>query len=114
MSEGDGAIMAEKKPRPRAARRQLERQAAKLARARERLADLEAGGSPERPIEIASASQVEVEARSRRCPRCDGELRVDDHDAATIGASRLRVAQVSCPRCGARRAIYFRLSALPS
>jgi ribosomal protein S27AE len=106
--------VADKKVRARAARRQLERQAEKLSRARERLADLEAGGSAERPIEITSASQVEVEARARRCPRCDGELRVDEHGAETIGNSRLRVARVSCPRCGAQRAIYFRLSALPS
>src|SRR5512132_459759 len=102
-----------KKPRARAVRRQLEREAAKLTRAKERLAELEPGGAPDRPIEVASASQVEPEARSRLCARCDGELLLDEHTAETIGAERLRVARLSCPRCGARRALYFRLH-LPS
>lgn len=105
-------MSAKKKPSARAARREAERAAVKLARDRERLAALEPGGAPERPIELTSASEVEVAARSMPCPRCGGEVRVDEHLAETVGAARLRIAKVSCPGCGLRRAVYFRLGAL--
>ncbi len=101
-----------KKPvSPRTARREAERGAVKLARDRERLATLEPGGAPSLPLEIVSASEVEIIARSTPCVRCDGEVRVDEHLAETVGTSRLRIARVSCPACGSRRAIYFRLGA---
>ena len=104
-----------KKRRPRAARRELQRREEKLDRARERLADLAPGGAPERAIDVESASQVEVEAANRPCPRCGGPIRVDEHAAETVGAARLRVARVSCARCGASRQIWFRLGgSLPS
>jgi DNA-directed RNA polymerase subunit M/transcription elongation factor TFIIS len=105
-------MSAKKKTSARAARREAERAALKLARDRERLAALEPGGAPERPIDLTSASEVEVSARSMPCPRCGGEVRVDEHLAETVGASRLRIAKVSCPGCGHRRAIYFRLGGL--
>lgn len=99
----------------RAARRLLARQEAKLARARERLADLDPGGAPHRPLEVESASEVEPRARSMPCPKCEGELRVEEHAAATIDSVRLRIARMVCARCGSRRSIYFRLgSPLPS
>jgi len=103
--------MAAKKQRARSARRQLERDTAKLTRDRERLAMLEPGGAAERPLEVDSASQVEPEARSQRCLRCEGELVIDEHAAQTVGNDRLRVARLACPRCGARRALWFRLRA---
>ena len=103
-----------KKLPPRAERRARARADAKLARDRERLARVEAGGAPSRPIEVDSASQVEVHARSVACARCGGELRVEEHTAETIDGARLRVAKMLCPACGARRAIYFRLAAGPS
>ena len=105
-------MTAKKKPSARAARREAERAAVKFARDRERLAALEAGGVPERPIDLASASEVEITARSMPCPRCGGEVRVDEHLAETIGAQRLRIAKVFCPGCGARRSVYFRLGGL--
>jgi len=104
-------MAGKKKPQsPRAARREAERAAVKLARDRERLASLEPGGSPERPIEITSASEVEVMARAEPCPRCSGSMRVEEHLAETIGTQRLRIARVVCS-CGVRRSIYFRLGA---
>jgi DNA-directed RNA polymerase subunit RPC12/RpoP len=104
-----------RKPRARTQRRERERALEKLARDRERLARLETGGSPERPIELESASQVEVHARSMRCTRCEAELRVDEHVARTVGEQRLRLARLVCPRCGSRRDVWFRLApALPS
>jgi hypothetical protein len=104
-----------KKPRPRTARREAARSKEKLARAREKLARLEVGGSPERPILLESASQVEVHASSLRCTSCDGELRVDEHLARTIADQRLRLVRLVCPRCSARRDAWFRLETkLPS
>jgi hypothetical protein len=108
-------MTAPKKLSMRAARRALARRDAKLARDLERLARLEPGGNPERPLEIDSASQVEVHARSMPCPVCQGEVKIEDHAAETFGAARLRVATVVCSSCGLRRQVYFRLgSALVS
>jgi hypothetical protein len=104
-----------KKPRPRTERREAARANEKLARDREKLARLEAGGSPERPIALESASQVEVHARSLRCTKCDGEVRVEEHLARTIGEQRLRLLRLVCPQCGTRRDAWFRLETkLPS
>jgi hypothetical protein len=101
--------VAKKKVSPRSARRALERSSAKLVRDIERLYTLQRGGSPERPIDLDSASQVETEAQSMPCPLCERALRVEEHAAVTIGAARLRVARVICTGCGVRREIYFRL-----
>lgn len=104
-----------RRPRANTLRREIAREGEKLARARERLAALEAGGSPERPIEVVSASVVEAHARSMRCPTCDASLRVEEHAAVAHGEARLRVVTASCAQCGRRRAIWFRIApALPS
>lgn len=104
-----------KNPRARTERRERERALAKLAKDREKLARLEAGGSPARPIELVSASQVEVHARALGCARCGAEPRVEEHTAHVIEGQRLRLARLSCPACGARRDVWFRLvPALPS
>ena len=103
------------KPPGRAERRAAERAQAKLARARGRLADLEDGGGAARPIEVESASQVEIDARARPCTRCAAEVQVVEHTAETIDGARLRLARVRCPRCGNERIYYYRLgSPLPS
>jgi hypothetical protein len=107
--------MPPKKLSAHAARRALVREREKLARDLDRLARLEAGGSPERPIEVVSPSLVEVCSRGTPCPLCGGELRVEEHVAQTIGEARLRVARVACAMCGSRRSLYFKVtSALPS
>ena len=100
--------------RGRTERREAERGAVKLAEARLKLAALEAGGSPERPIEVTSASIVEPHAAGLGCAACGGSTRVEEHSAITVtdasGAPRaLRVARVRCTRCGVQRDIYFRL-----
>jgi hypothetical protein len=104
-----------KKP-GRAERRQAARDAVKLARARTKLAAMEAGGAPDRPIDVESASVVEPHAASLSCGACGGSVRVTEHAAMTTDdARRLRVAHVRCTRCGVARAIYFRIgTALPS
>jgi hypothetical protein len=101
--------MAAKK-KPRTLRRELDRETVKLAAQREKLANLEPGGSPARPIEIVSASLVEVTAESTKCPRCGGPLRVEEHAAQTLNGVPLRIAWVRCRDCGHRRAIYFRIT----
>jgi hypothetical protein len=104
-----------KNPRPRTQRREAARAKEKFARDREKLTRLEAGGAPERPIPLESASQVEVHARSLRCARCDAELRVEEHLAPTVGDQRLRLVRLRCDPCGARRDAWFRLEPrLPS
>lgn len=97
--------------RARAERRLAEREAEKLARARLRLAALEAGGSPERPIELASASVVEPHAASLPCAACGASgVRVEEHTVRTSADGGLvRVVRVYCPRCGVRRDVFFRI-----
>lgn len=100
--------------RARTERREAERGAVKLAEARLKLAALEAGGSPERPIEVSSASIVEPHAAGLACAACGGTTRVEEHSAVTLpdasGTPRsLRIARVRCTRCGITRDIYFRL-----
>lgn len=101
--------MAKRKPSPRSERREKERALAKLGRDRERLFQLEPGGSPERPIDIDSPSVVELKAEATPCPRCNTPLRVEAHRAPRSPGMRLREAATLCPRCGARRSIWFRL-----
>ncbi len=91
-------------------RRAEERARSKLSRDLERLFQIGPGGSPERPLAIVSPSEVEVQARSIPCPICDGELKVEEHTAETVGTARLRVAKVVCTVCRAPRAIYFQLA----
>jgi hypothetical protein len=94
---------------PRAERRAHAREAEKAARDRERLARIEAGGSHERPVEVQSASQIEPHALAFACLRCNGPNRLDEHAAVTVDDQRLRVVRMTCPRCGAKRAVWFRL-----
>lgn len=103
--------------RARTSRREAERDARKLGEAKLKLAALSAGGSPDRPLEVTSASVIEPQAASTACVLCDApSMRVDEHVVETIdGARRLRVVRVRCPRCGHRRALYFHIgTALPS
>ncbi len=94
------------KKRPRTERRINERALRQLVRDREKLAALVAGGSPERPIAVDSASVVEVRVRSLTCPQCEGEYRVIEHRAP---ASGLRAVSVICNRCHVPRSLWFKL-----
>lgn len=95
----------------RSERREKDRATAKLGKDLERLWKLGPGGAAEQPIVITSPSEVEVRAKSTRCPICQGELRIEEHAAETLGSRRLRVARVACVICRARRSIYFQLHA---
>ena len=94
-----------KKSRPE--RRSRARQTAKDLRDRQRLALLEPGGTPERPIEVVTASLVEPKARAQPCVACGRTVRVDDHTAETIDGHPLRLAHTACPTCGLTRRVYF-------
>ena len=98
------------KKRPRTERREQERAAEKLVEARHKLALLEPGGAPDRPIEVTSASVIEVHATSLPCLTC-GERsgRIDAHDAVTHDGKSLRHVRLRCSRCGARRNLYVRI-----
>lgn len=100
--------------RARTERRKAARETVKVARARMRLASMEAGGAPDKAIEVSSASLVEPQAASMACVACGEVVRVEEHIAVTHTddagmARRLRVAKVRCSQCGVRRDIYFRI-----
>ena len=99
-----------KKPRPRTQRREAERASGKLEAARDRLFQLETGGSPERPITVVSAAVVEAHAESVPCPRCDGKHEVVEHVAVTVRGVRLREARLRCRQCGTTRSSWFRIN----
>jgi hypothetical protein len=87
-------------------RQRLDRE---LVLARERLARLEAGGTAARPIDVESASQIEVRAESTPCLTCQGPYRIDEHTAEHLEGEQVRVLRVHCHHCGARRVMYFRV-----
>ncbi len=97
----------------RRSRRIRARAHAKLVRDQERLARLQPGGEPERPLEVDSPAQVDVIAGATPCPLCGGTLRLTEHAAETVGAVRLRVARLVCTACRTPRAIWFRLLEAP-
>lgn len=102
-----------KRPKPKSARterREAERAGVKLAKARLELAHREVGGSPDRPIEVVSASVVEPHAAGLPCAVCDAPTRVLEHVAVSTPRA-LRVVRVRCTRCSVEREIYFRLAA---
>jgi hypothetical protein len=99
-----------KKPRSRTGRRQAERDRSKLDAARERLFQLELGGSAQRPLAIGSAAVVESHAESVPCPRCGGRQQVTEHVAVTVAGARLREARLTCRQCGTRRSFWFRIT----
>jgi hypothetical protein len=97
------------KKRERGVRRERARLHENLVRDLERLARLEPGGSPDRPIVIDSPAVVDVRALAKPCPLCAGPLRLEEHAATEIDGVRLRVAAVACTQCATRRSLYFRL-----
>lgn len=94
----------------RADARKAARAEGKLARDAERLFELEPGGTLERPLEVESASQIEVIARSLRCPLHGLALGVREHLAVTTASGeRVRVVLTVCPRCERPRRRFFRV-----
>ncbi|MGZ3423731.1 MAG: hypothetical protein ACXVEF_18440 [Polyangiales bacterium] len=98
--------------RKRTERRALDRAVKKDIERRDKLATLEAGGAPDRPLEVTSASLVEPAAKALHCARCGAELRVDEHAARTIEGTPLRVVSLSCVSCGGKRTVYVKIAML--
>ena len=92
-------------PRRRTARREAERDLRRLVRERERLAALVPGGAADRPIEVPTSSVIETRTRAMRCPQCEGEYVLDDHQAE----HGLRVVSVTCRQCHVSRRLWFRI-----
>jgi hypothetical protein len=101
---------------PARERREAMRAQPDLARAVVGLTSLEPGGSFDRPLEVTSASEVDVRAQSIACPLCSGACRlVEEHRVVTRADVRRRLAEVACVHCGAERQLWFRVgTALPS
>lgn len=97
-----------KRPRPRTQRRAHERARKKLVSAREELAALSEGGTPQRPIEVPSFAVLEPRARAVPCPLCDGELSIVEQRAQGAG---LRAVDVWCQRCNTPRTLWFGVAA---
>jgi hypothetical protein len=98
-------------PRPRRLQREQQRALRKSVRQLERLAAEMPGGSPERPLDVASASVVETKARALPCLQCEAvemEIRGDQATSTTRGV--LRQLAMVCRRCHAPRAVWIRLA----
>ena len=93
----------------------MERDEAKLRKAKMKLALLEAGGATDRPIEVRSASVIEVMAASLPCASCGEKCRVEEHTAEKVDQRPLRAVLVKCVMCGDARKIWFTIgTALPN
>jgi len=80
--------------------------------ARERLFELELGGSPERPLPVTSPAVIEAHAESVSCPRCQAKQEVLEHVAVTVAGVRLREARLRCRQCGTSRSLWFKIQDL--
>ena len=67
------------------------------------------GGSPERPIDVASASVVEGKVRGTPCIQCGGDLDVRGDRATSTARGILREIAVVCRLCHAPRTLWFRV-----
>jgi len=106
---------AKKPTRARAVRRAQDRDVEKLRRDIAKLYAEERGGSPERAITLASASQVEPDAGSRACPYCDATMRAESHEVEAHRGESLRVVRLVSPGFHPPWNRYYRLaSAMPN
>ena len=100
-----------KKKRGRTARREIERAQKKLAQDKEKLARLEPGGSPERPVDVPTASLVELRAEELGCLYCTGSVRSVAHDALSVEGRALRRVRTVCSECEGERVVYLQIVA---
>jgi len=107
--------VAKKPTRGRTERRERERELRKGIRKVEALARSLPGGSTAAPIDVATSSLVEIEARGTRCPQCDGELQIRGDRAESTPRGVLRAIDLVCRLCHAPRTLLFRVTpALPN
>jgi len=65
------------------------------------------GGDADWPIEVASASVVEVRARGTACVQCGGTLDLRGDRASSTPRGVLRQVDLVCRRCHAPRSLWF-------
>lgn len=106
-----GAVAKKKSrpTRPRTNQRAAKRGEDKLFVLREKLAQLEPGGSEENPITVSSASVIEPRAESLPCLRCEENVRVDSHETRPARGGHVRVLELACKACGEERTVFFRV-----
>jgi hypothetical protein len=80
-----------------------------LVRLTEKAAGKLPGGSPERPIDVASASVIEGKARATSCVQCGGDLELRGDRATSTARGILREIGLVCRRCHAPRSLWFRV-----
>jgi hypothetical protein len=97
-------------PRPRHKQRAQERALRKQVRRTEALAGQLPGGSPEQPIDVASASVVEGKARATPCVQCGGDLELRGDRATSTTRGLVREIALVCRRCHAPRTLWFRIA----
>lgn len=97
-------------PRPRTKKRALDRALRKEVRRTEALAGDLPGGSPEQPIDVASAAIVDGKARGTPCIQCGGDLDLRGDRAASTARGVLRELALVCRRCHAPRTLWFRVT----
>lgn len=93
-----------------ARKRALEHRIASQEAKRIQQASLEPGASESNPLIVHSPSVVESRASSMPCVRCEGPVKVLEHQARTLDGTRFRVAITKCSMCGFEREIFFRIS----
>lgn len=98
-------------PRPRTLLRRQRVVSEKLVRAKNALLDLEPGGRPNHPLEVATAAVIEPKAKSVVCPRCDEPFDIESHEAHTTEQGRLREVKLRCRTCSGTRSLWFRIGA---
>jgi hypothetical protein len=104
-------VAKKKAARPRTLDRAQERKREKLYQARVKLALLDAGGSPERPLDVSSASVLELRAEAEPCLRCGDVARCNEHTTHQGPNGLLRLLKLECRNCGTERSLYFRIVA---
>ncbi len=103
--------MAKRVPKrsDRTVRREQERAESRLKEDRERLFVLSPGGTPERPLEAASAAVIESHALSIPCPRCGANHELVEHSAHVRNGVRVRETKLRCRQCGSDRSLWFKI-----
>ena len=96
-------------PRPRRKRREEERALRKLVKRTEEMAGELPGASPDRPLDVTSASVVETKARATPCVHCAGELDLRGDRATSTARGILRELSLICRRCHAPRTLWYRI-----
>ena len=106
--------MAKKPPRARSARRAQNRRDDQRLRAqvreREGLARALPGGARTSPIEVMTASVVELRARETPCVQCAGPLELVGDRAESTPRGVLRELDLVCRSCHAPRRLWFRIT----